>query len=144
MLGFFDQLKFRDKFIEINFDSYPFHFFLERGKNINSFIESFLLDLKNWPKNNKLKGERRTIIFTYENKEYEIFKNSINIKLFHENEIIFKAYNNKSQLDVFLIRFSHYYYFYINNKIENYFKNILSKENIKEIILYQFFTRLFF
>ena len=46
MLGFFDQLKFRDKFIEINFDSYPFHFFLERGKNINSFIESFLLDLK--------------------------------------------------------------------------------------------------
>ena len=146
MLRFFDKLKYRDKIIEFNFDCYPFQFFSE-GKKINLFIESFLQDLKkNDPQNvenNNLKGEERTVIFTYENKEYEIFKNPINFKMFYENGIIFKAYS-KSQLEVILIRLSQYYYFYINSKIENNLKNIISKDNIKEIILCPFLTKLFF
>ena len=135
MLDFFDKLQLRDKFIENDFDKSPFQFLSAKRINLNRLIDKFLEESKE-------KEKERTVIFTYENENFIIFKNPINFKMFYEDYSKFKAYN-EFQLISILNELSTYYYFYINDHIENDIKNINSSENIKEIILYPFFTNLF-
>ena len=144
MLEFFEKLRLRYKFIETNFDNSPYQFFTEKRQNINLYIESFLKKINEHEnlQNNNPTSESKTVIFTYENNEYYIFKTPINFKFFYENNIIFKAYN-KNQLKSILIELSNYYYFNINGGFEYDIENIISNKNINEIILYPFFTNLF-
>ena len=97
MLDFFEELNLKKKFIEYDFDSTSFHFLSEKRINLNPFVESFLQNLKkeeeNIFENNNSEDNKKTITFTYENEQYEIFKNPINFKLFYEDKTLLKAYN---------------------------------------------------
>jgi len=148
MLDFFEELNSRKKFIIIDFDNDSFHFLSEKRINLNPLIESFLQNLnkedENIFENNNSKDIEKTIIFIYENEKYEIFKNPINFKLFYEDKILLKAYN-AFHLKKIIIQLSNYYYFYINNNIENDINHInILEPNFKEVILYPYFTQLFF
>ena len=147
MLEFFDNLQLRKQFIEIDFRKYPYQFLSIQGTNLNNLIEEFLKESKEKPKNNleneNLKDKRETITFTYENEKYSIYKEPINFKLCYEDKTQFKGYN-ESQLISILQALSDYYFFFINGHFENNIKNILSLADIKEIILYPFFSNLFF
>ena len=148
MLDFFDDLLLRNKFIDIDFENPPFPFVSEENVKLNSIIDLFLKDFKNKAEPNLLinnpeeKKDGETTIFIYAKKKYEIFKNPINFKLFYEDKIIFKAYS-KDHLKNILIELSNYYYFFVNNEIQNDINSVLSLKNTKEIQLYPFFINLF-
>ena len=72
MLDFFDDLKLRNTFIEIDFNTSPFQFLSIKRINLSPLIESFLQKLKEEPEKN-LENER-TITFTYQNENYFVFK----------------------------------------------------------------------
>ena len=116
MLEFFDKLQLRKQFIEIDFNEYPYQFLSIQGTNLNNLIEEFLKELKEKPKNNpeneNLKDKRETIIFTYENEKYNIYKEPINFKLCYEEKTQFKGYN-ESQLISILQALSDDYFFYM-------------------------------
>ena len=147
MLEFFNKLQLREQFIEIDFHKSPYQFLSIQGKNLNNLIEEFLKETKEKLENNleteNLKEKRGTVVFTYENENYNIYKEPINFKLFYEKNTQFKGYN-ESQLIRILQMLSVYYYFFINDHFENNIENIISCANIKEIILYPFFSNLFF
>ena len=147
MQDFYHKLLKRKDFIDIDFDKSPYKFLSAKGIELNSLIESFLQNLENQKKNNidnnNKEKEKRIITFTYENEKYDIFKNPVNFKMLYANKTIFKAYN-ESQLRKILLNLSPYYYFYINDHFEYILNKIVFSENSKEIILYPFFTKLFF
>ena len=148
MLDFLEELNLRKKFIVIDFDKDSFHFLSKKRINLNPFIESFLKNLnkegENNFENNNSKDKEKTTIFTYEDEEYEIFKNPINFKLFYEDKILLKAYST-FHLKKVITELSNYYYFYINNNVENDINHIIElASSFNEVILYPFFTKLFF
>ncbi len=147
MLEFFDKLQLREEFIEIDFSKEPYQFLSIQGKNLNNLIEEFLKKTKEKPANNleikNFKEKRGTVVFTYENENYNIYIEPINFRLCYEEKTQFKGYN-ESQLISILQMLSVYYYFFINDHFENNIENIISSTNIKEIILYPFFSKLFY
>ena len=149
MLGFYEDLSKRMYFIEVEFDKFPYKFLSINGNELNQFIESYLQDLEKQKHNNNEnndieKDEKKIVTFIYENEKYEIFRYPINFKFFYEDKIIFKVYN-KSQLSTILMQLNNCYFFYINDKFETKLNDILSSsDNIKEIILYPFFTEFFY
>jgi len=146
MLDFFKELDSNQKFIEYDFDNTSFHFLSATRINLSPFIDLFLQNLKkeeeNIFKNNNSEDNEKTTIFNYENEQYEVFKNPVNFKMFFEDKIVLKAYN-ENHLEQIIIELSNYYYFYIDNNIENDINHII-KICPNEIVLYPYITELFY
>ena len=146
MLKFFDALKSRNNFIEIDFDNISFQFLSKKGKILNQLIETFLQELKEKTLSQiESRDDENTVTYTYEKDDYIIFKNPIEFKLFYDDSnVVLKAYN-ESHLRNILKKLDIYYEFSIDKEnTENDINNILSNKEIKEIILYPFFTELFY
>ena len=145
MLGFYKQLSKRNDFIEVEFNKFPFILLSSEGKKLNQSIEAYLKELEIQNQNNNRKyDEEKVVNFIYENEKYEIFRCPINFKFFYEDKIIFKVYNH-SQLRTVLNLLNKYYLFYVGGKYISKLNDILSLcYDIKEIILYPFFTKFFY
>lgn len=145
MLGFYNQLTKRNDFIEVEFNKPPYILLSSEGKKLNQYIEAYLKELEIQNQNNNRKYDKEKVVnFIYENKKYEIFRCPINFKFFYGDEIIFKVYNH-SQLRTVLNLLNKYYFFYVGGKYIPKLDDILSScYDIKEIILYPFFSKFFY
>ena len=134
------------KFIDINFEGYPFQTITDKGEKLSNVFDDFIEKQreKELESNNKICQNNEPIEFIYENINFKLYQKPIIFKLFYENNLSFKVYEPKLLSQV-LIELDRYYIF----QIEDEFKDINSiiklekenniKDNIIILIPYIFF-----
>ena len=120
MIDFLEKLPFKDKFIEIDFEQYPFQLKINEDENLSEKFDYILKNLDS--KDESVKKEISEYILNKNNNFIEIkYKNIINniyrypitFKLIYEKERYFKVFN-ENQLKDALSELNVYYKFWIN------------------------------
>ena len=120
MIDYLEKLPFKDKFIEIDFERYPFQLKINEDENLSEKFDYILKNLDS--KDESVKKEISEYILNKNNNFIEIkYKNIINIiyrypitfKLIYEKERYFKVFN-ENQLKDALSELNVYYKFWIN------------------------------
>ena len=120
MIEFLEKLSYKDKFIEIDFERYPFQMKINEDENLSEKFDYILKNLEN--KDESVKKEISEYIINEENNFIEIqykkiikniYRYPITFKLINEKERYFKVFDENQLKDV-LSELNVYYKFWIN------------------------------
>jgi len=122
MIDFLENLQNKDKFLEVNFQNYPFQLYHE-NENLSEKFDSIIKNLDSKEEsintvidNSCIKGDINSIEIKYKQMTKVIYRYPVVFKLLTEKEDTFKVFEFKQLKDV-LLELKIYYSFWMNDKI---------------------------